>query len=99
MLTALALFIGVLAFWGFAGLRDSLTSSLSDKADKALQAKLRAYPEAGEMVALKGRVDVIEQLHAQMAQNLSPSPIAEAPEEVQTEETLRVRDYPPDVGS
>jgi hypothetical protein len=83
MLAALAIFIGVIAIWGYAGIKEALTKEVRENAAKALKDKLNEYPAAAEMMALKRRVDSVEQIHAQMMDR--PNVLAQAPEGVQNE--------------
>lgn len=103
MLALLALIIAGLAFWGFTGIKESLTKEVRENADQALQKKLKEYPAAAEMIALKQRVDSVEAIHDQIMA-AGPIPVAPASEQVQTmgEATsveFRAEDYPPQIGS
>jgi hypothetical protein len=102
ILAALAILVGVLAFWGYSGIKDALTKEVRESADKALKEKLKEYPAAAEMVALRTRMEQIEGLRSQITPE--PNDLAEASNTVQDEgqgapsQTL-AQDYPPAIGS
>src|SRR5665213_754958 len=73
ILAALAIGIGVLAVWGYSGIkevRNSIEKDVSQKADAALVAKLSEYPEAESIISLfnrfKEQSEFMEQLRNQM---------------------------------
>ena len=84
MLAILAIGIGALAVWGYSGIqevRKSIALDVTTKADAALAAKLREYPDAESIIQVfnrfKEQSDLMEQLRNQMTPPESNS-VAEA---------------------
>jgi hypothetical protein len=52
LLAALAIFIAFAAIWGYAGIREEITKAVTDRAEKALVAKLGEYPDSRAVLDL-----------------------------------------------
>lgn len=70
LLAVLALIIGIFAFYGYVGLRKSLREMAIARVDEAMIAKLREYPQSGEMLELvqrfKIKLDFLDQVQSQL---------------------------------
>jgi hypothetical protein len=76
MLAILALGIGALAIWGYAGiqeLKNSLREEVKQKAADALATKLQEYPDAATIIQqftiLQSQSDTVAALRSQLASN------------------------------
>lgn len=82
ILAALAIIIGGAAIWGYSGIKEALTKDVSEKADKALQAKLSEYPDSREMFEtlqeLKDAHKQQEALHRQLVTENAAKQVAQA---------------------
>jgi hypothetical protein len=102
LLAALAIIIGGAAIWGYKGVIEALTNEVKEKADAALQEKLREYPAAAEMIDIRNRLQVVELVRASITPE--PNGLAEASNTVQDkgrgdESQTLAQDYPPAIGS
>jgi hypothetical protein len=52
ILAVLAIIIAAAAIWGYVGIREEITKAVSEKADEALKAKLKEYPDSQEVLGL-----------------------------------------------
>jgi hypothetical protein len=57
MLAILALGIGILAIWGYVGLRDSVKEAATKHVTMAMDLKLKEYPPASALVELVTRME------------------------------------------
>jgi hypothetical protein len=52
LLAALAIIIALAAIWGYAGIRDEISKTVSMRAGEQLEKKLSEYPDSKDIIAL-----------------------------------------------
>jgi len=60
LLTALAIGIGIFAVFGYTSLRDGVKAAVQKQVTAVMDAKMKEYSEANEMIELTERVDALE---------------------------------------
>ncbi len=66
-----AIFVGLAAIWGYAGLKDTVRDMATKEVDKAVKNVLKKYPPAADMLRvmkrLQDQADLLDQLRNQAA--------------------------------
>jgi hypothetical protein len=90
MLAALAIGIGVVAVWGYIGLRDSVKAAAEEHVAKTMREKLKDYPEAAEFIRLKTEIQqqlaLASQLTSPATEKVAPASNNEVQEQPQIAE-------------
>jgi hypothetical protein len=90
ILAAVTLGIGVLAIWGYFGIRDSVKDMATKKVDNAMAEALNKYPAAADMFRilkrLQDQADLRDQLRNQVVTSPDPKSVAIASKPVVQEE-------------
>lgn len=82
MLTALAIGIGVIAIWGYVGLKDELKRMATRLVRQAMLKKLKDYPDAADMLrimrTLQTKADLLDELQKQTLSAADTKPVESA---------------------
>ena len=70
MLAALTIIVGIAAYWGYTGMKDTVKEVANKRVDEAMVAKMKEYPASKDVLEvfqqMKQRIDLLDKLQNQV---------------------------------